>query len=75
GLGTAAETACVGLTTSSPALRERGRSGDTAPGAGDPAIAPVARVRDLGPPPRLAPLTLAPASHSVGVETLHPLRL
>jgi hypothetical protein len=74
-LGPAAESACVGMTTSAPALRERGRSGEAAPGAGDPAIAPVARVRDLGPPPRLAPLPLAPVSHPVGEEILYSLRL
>lgn len=73
-LGPAAQPACVAVTTSAPALRERGRAGDPAPGAG-PAIAPVASVRDFGPPPRLAYLAPAPVSRPVGAETLHPLRL
>ena len=75
GLGPAAVSACVGLTTPAPALRERGPSVDAAPGAGDPAIAPVVRVRDFGLLRRQAPLPMAPVSHSVGVESLHPLRL
>lgn len=75
GLGPVAEFACVLVTTSAPALRERGRSGDAAPGVGDPAIGPVAQVPELGPPPRLAPLPRAPVSHPVDVEAPHPRRL
>lgn len=75
GLGPAAESACFVLTTTAPALCERGRSGDAAPGAGDPAIAPVAQVRDFGPPPRLASHSLTPVSQPHCVENLHPLRL
>lgn len=75
GLVPAAESACVIVTTSGPALRERGRSGDTAPEAGDPAVPPVPQVHDFGLPPRRGPLPPAPVSHPVEVGILHPLRL
>ncbi len=74
-LGAAAESGCTGLQASAPALRERDRSGDTAPGAGDPPLALIARVRDLHPPVCLAPHSLTPVSQPHGVENLHPLRL
>ena len=74
-LGLASESACVGLTTSAPALRERGRWGETAPEAGDPASVPIDQVRDFAPPACVVPRSLTPVSLTGGVEDIHPLRL
>jgi hypothetical protein len=74
GLGSAADSGCVVVTASPPALRERARSGETPTGAGNPAP-PVARVPHPGPPPRLASLPRAPVSLQVDGEAPRPLRL
>lgn len=75
GLGLAAESECVVLTTFAPALRERGRSCDTGPEGGDPALMPIAQLRDFGPPGCLVPRWVTPVSLPHAVEDFHPLRL
>ncbi|MGH7550896.1 MAG: hypothetical protein ACREK3_09140 [Gemmatimonadota bacterium] len=66
---------CVVLTTPVPALRERGRSGDAAPGVGDPPLALAAGVGYPDVPDRPVRPSLTSVSRTARAENPHPLRL